>query len=537
MFYPMLALGCLVGVTACGDDDEASQEPTAKVKFELSAESVTATAEGGRASIGYTLENPGANLSIEVTSDEEWVNNFKTKSANKITFDVVPNELTEAREAVVSVTYSDDDNEDIKTSFTVKQEAAEPDFVITQGEMGSSWIKLGMTPKDNSMPYMLGALPVEDMDGYTSDEAFFNSQIEELQAFADYVGATLEQVIEVFFSKGAVADGIITMLEPNTEYYIYCYGITSGNELATTVIKQKFTTPAATRVNNTITVNVVKEAVRSLTMDVTTTTPDSYVMVYAPKAELAGITDARLGKMLLDERYETLAGNQSGLVFDELTPNTEYTIVVMGRAGGVATTDVARFDAKTKETQQSNITYSLFNKKYFDALQVKGRHPQIFPAGMEVTANDAIIAAYVKADGAKSINSLVAAQAFLDQLAAKLGRELTEDDYATLAIQNSQSAANILTVVSYDEPVVIIGVATDSDGNRSKVYLEELTITKKDIAPVEEFDAYLAGRRMMQSILPKTDASSLKTLLPNKQTDGIVLKSVRLKTVKGLWHK
>lgn len=536
MLYPMLALGCMAGFTACGDDDDTQQEPAVKVEFELGAQSVSVTAEGGRSSISYTLKNPGANLSIKATSDKDWVRNFKTNAANRISFDVEENVLAEAREAIVSVIYSDDDNEEVKASFTVKQEATDPEFVITLGEKGSSWVQVSMTPKDDAIRYLIGALPVEEVDGYVNDEAFFNAQIEEFQKIADFTGIPLAQLIEIFAGQGPVEGGVITTLEPNSEYYVYCFGF-NGDELGTAVVKQKFTTPAATRVNNEIKVTVTEEAVTSLTVNVSTTTWDSYVMVYAPTEELADISDDELGELLLDKSYQLLAGDQEGLEFDKLTPNTDYTIVVMGRAGDIATTNISKFKAKTKEAQQSDITYSLSDKKYFDALELKERHPQIFPADINITANDAIIAANIKADGAKTIRTLVAEQAWLDEVEKQEGRELTDEDYAILATKYGNSAINILTIAPYDTPLVIIGVVTDSSGNQGKLYKEELTIIKNKVSPVEEFDAYLAQRSLMHSILPKTDASSLKTTLLNDHRDGIVLKSAPVKTIKGLWRK
>lgn len=532
MVYPILALGCLFGATACGDDDEPATEPAAKAEFKLDAESVSVAADGGNSSITYTLKNAGANSSISVTSDKEWVSNIKTNAANKITFDVAANTLAEAREAKVSVVYSDDTNEDIKTSFSIKQAAADLDFVFAIGETGSSWVQLSMTPKDNNMRYSLAALPTEAMDGYVSDEAYFEKEMSDYQDVADMFGLSLGEVLDILFMKGAIKDGYITTLEPETEYYVFCYGINDDNELATPIIKQKVKTPAAVSVDNTITINFTKKSARSVILDVTTTTPDSYVLVYAETEFINSLTDNELREELLNEGYPVEAGDKEDQEFKNLSPNTEYTFVAMGRAGGVATTGIVKATCTTEDAQKANITYSLPDKKYFDAMEVKDKYPSLFPAGVEVTEAHGIIVANIKADGAKGIYTVIYSQEAIDKQEAQLGRKLTEEEYITLATNNGNNGNKVLMVAPYDLPLFLIGVATDEAGNPGQVYTESMTVTKAAIAPVEEFDAYLASRRIMKSVLPVTNASSMKGLLMKNNENGSKLKSMPVKALR-----
>lgn len=526
----MLVLGCLMGTAACGDDDEKTVE-VPKAEFELNAESVSMAADGGSSSIAYTLKDAGANSAISATSDQQWVSNFKTATAGKITFDVAANPEAKEREAKITVVYSDDTNEDIKTSFTVKQSAADLDFVLMIGEVGSSWIKLSLTPKDNSMRYMLAALPVDDLDGYTSDEAFVDSEMSMLQDLADYVGITLEQVINILFSTGPITDGSITLLAPDTEYYVYCYGINSDNELATSLVKQKVTTPAATLVDNEITIDIVEVTARSATANVTTTTLDSYILAYAPSAGIAGATDQELLEELLAANFQAQAGNDDNAVFDNLTPDTEYTVIALGCAGGVATTGLVKATFKTKEGEVSNVTYSLPDKKYFDALEVKELYPSMFSPEMQITAKDVIIAANIKADGAKRVYSAIFTKSSIDRLEETNGT-LTEEHYRNLALNYGDTYSNILTIVEYDLPFVLVGVAIDANGYYSKVYKEEITITANDVSPVSEFEYYLTASRRLNSLLPDASVSSMKSVLMKNRTDNNRFKSYTRKSVR-----
>lgn len=528
--FPMLVLGCLMGTVACSDDDEKTVE-VPKAEFKLNAESVSMTADGGSSSITYTLKDAGANSAISATSDQQWVSNFKTATEGKITFDVAANPEAKEREAKITVVYSDDANEDIKTSFIVKQTAADLDFVITIGETGSSWIKLSLIPKDNSMRYMLAALPVDDLDGYTSDEAFVDSEMSMLQELADYVGIPLEQVVNILFSTGPITDESITLLEPDTEYYVYCYGINGDNELATSLVKQKVTTPAATLVDNEITISIGEVTARSATAKITTTTLDSYILVYAPSAGIAGATDQELLEELLAANFQAQAGNDDNAVFDNLAPDTEYTVIALGCAGGVATTGLVKATFKTKEGEVSNVTYSLPDKKYFDALEVKELYPSMFSPEMTITANDVIIAANIKADGAKRVYSAVFTKSSIDRLEETNGT-LTEEHYRNLALNYGETYSNILTIVEYNLPLVLVGVAIDANGNYSKVYKEDITITVNDVSPVEEFGTYLAASRRVNSLLPAASVSSMRSVLMKNRTDNNRFKSYTRKSVR-----
>lgn len=526
--FPMLVLGCLMGTTACGDDEKTVE--VSKAEFELNAESVSMTADGGSSSITYTLKDAGANSAVSATSDQQWVSNFKTATAGKITFDVAANPEAKEREAKITVVYSDDVNEDIKTSFIVKQTAADLDFEITIGEIGSSWIKLSMIPKDNNMRYMLAALPVDDLDGYTSDEAFVDSDMAMLQELADYFGITLEQAINILASTGPITDESITLLEPDTEYYVYCYGINSDNELATSLVKQKVTTPAATLVDNEITISIGDVTALSAMVNVTTTTLDSYLLVYVPSAAIAGDTDKELLEELLTANFQLQAGDKQNVEFDDLVSDTEYTVIALGRAGGVATTGLVKATFKTKEGGVSDVTYSLLNKKYFDALGVKEQYPSVFPKDMEVTAEDAIIAANIKANGAKKVYTALFSKSSLDKLEETNGT-LTEEHYRNLALNYGATNSNVMTIVEYDLPLVLIGVVIDANGNYSKVYKENITITANDVSPVEEFGTYLTTSRRLNSLLPAASVSSMKSVLLKNHTDNNRLKSYMMKSL------
>ena len=186
---------------------------------------------------------------------------------------------------------------------------------------------------------------------------------------------------------------------------------------------------------------------------------------------------------------------------------------------------------KTKEGGVSDVTYSLPDKKYFDALEVKELYPSMFSPEMQITAKDVIIAANIKADGAKRVYSAIFTKSSIDRLEETNGT-LTEEHYRNLALNYGDTYSNILTIVEYDLPFVLVGVAIDANGNYSKVYKEDIMITANDVSPVDEFGAYLAASKRLNSLLPDASVSSMKSVLLKNRTDNNRFKSYTRKSVR-----
>ena len=130
LFYFLLALPLVFA--AC----EPTEEPTPEVKEPkltlTSSNEINFGAEGGEATITYTLENAVEGTELTATCEAEWVENLTVAEA--ITFTVAANEETEGRETKVVVTYGELSFE-VAVKQVGKQEAPKtPEFNLTSDE-------------------------------------------------------------------------------------------------------------------------------------------------------------------------------------------------------------------------------------------------------------------------------------------------------------------------------------------------------------------------------------------------------------------
>ena len=131
LFYFLLALPLVFA--AC---ENPSEEPTPEVKNPVltltSSNEINFGAEGGEATITYTLENAVEGTELTATCEAEWVENLTVAEA--ITFTVAANEETEGRETKVVVAYGELSFE-VAVKQVGKQEAPKtPEFNLTSEE-------------------------------------------------------------------------------------------------------------------------------------------------------------------------------------------------------------------------------------------------------------------------------------------------------------------------------------------------------------------------------------------------------------------
>lgn len=130
----LLALAACCFLFACDKNEKQPEEPTEAPELTLTSESeVNVSAEGGEVTITYTLANPAENGGISAQAEDgaEWCDGFNCDTDGQVTFTVAAND-GDAREAVVTVTYSYGEGEHKDIQVTVKQVAlGEPLFELT----------------------------------------------------------------------------------------------------------------------------------------------------------------------------------------------------------------------------------------------------------------------------------------------------------------------------------------------------------------------------------------------------------------------
>lgn len=129
---------------------EASDAPVVP-ELAVNPATVEVAAAGGNAEFGYTVTNPTEGVSVSASTVANWISDFVYSTANKVSFTVAENTATEAREAVVTLSYTGAESKTV----TIKQAAAESSEPETPGAEGTHYVKVTSEPTDWSGDYLI----------------------------------------------------------------------------------------------------------------------------------------------------------------------------------------------------------------------------------------------------------------------------------------------------------------------------------------------------------------------------------------------
>lgn len=504
MAMPVLLMSFFVGATmvGCSDDDDpvAPEEPgqTEAAQIKLGATEVSIAGEGGPGEMTYNLVNAAANgkISAKVEDGVDWIHDFNTSVNRLITFEVDANDVEEEREATVTVTYSAEGMSDATATFKVVQDAKAPEaFDMSVGEIGSTWFVFNLIPEDLSMEYLLVAAQTESLEGYVDINAYIEDMKSNYAMYAELLGMSLKETLSMFglVVQGSIENGLFATIAPDMQYTILACGIDDNCDLITPVSQLDVTTlPATTPIDNQISVNVTNITSRSAAIGITTTTPDAYALALFETASLEKASDADIEDYLIQGVAEGsvnyLSGDLSSEegVFEGMSPETSYTVVVMGVAGDVATTDLIKKEFTTTEAGKSDVAFSL-EYKYFEGADVQDFYGVTGREGL------AFLAGRVNTEGEGFYWNVIAKSAF-DELE---GGDLTDEQYIDLLLDPEMQSATqtpFTYICDYGE-MRLFGVAYDENGNFGPVWKEDVNLTPEGVSPASELESFLMGTR------------------------------------------
>lgn len=493
----MMILGSMFMFAACSDDNEpttpeepGTETPGAKVSIQLGYESIEVEAAGGSAEVTYTLKNAGTNPKISGTSDQDWITDIQAADG-KVTMSVAANTETADRTAKVTLTYSDDEKNAASAELTVTQGAkAEEKFTITiPGESGSTWIPFEIQPKDQSAQYFLNIRPAEEMEGFVSDEALFNSDMSFYQELADQYGMSLNDVLVATGAlvSGPMEDYLFTKLSPSTEYCIYCYGVENG-KLVAPVSKVNAATTAAAPVDNQITIDVTNKIASSVAFTVKVTTFDAYALAIFD----GSASDAEIESALMGEDVSIYAGNQQLSLNTALEVGKEYAIAAIGRAGNTATTKlvVTRFTAEEGQVVE-NLTLDM-TALAFDGDELAAH------LGVDDLKGRPILFNNIETNGTYTLAYPVTVEELAD-----LRKQVEEQNPGEEITDETLYAVILNAFAAYSSPDrqslwlasegswVVLSMTIDEAQKNYKVGSVDIEVNENTYSPVEEIDKYL----------------------------------------------
>lgn len=116
-----------------------------------------------------------------------------------------------------------------------------PDFVIEVKNITDTSVEFTITPEDEEMTYIAMMTTKEYFDEFEDDDAYIMDDLMWLDDAAYDAGVELSEYLEGVLKKGAIGD-TQDMLDPETEYIVYAFGLSNNGIVTTSLYKQTFTT-------------------------------------------------------------------------------------------------------------------------------------------------------------------------------------------------------------------------------------------------------------------------------------------------------
>lgn len=234
----MLATALVMGLAACSSDPEVTPTPEPKAPvLTLGETELTLDSDGAARSIGYQVENPVEAVTIDAEWDAEWLN-VNTMKPRMIEFSADSNETGELRTAEVTISY--EGAESVKV--TVSQLCYVSPITLTITKLGATDITFSVETTDPELTWMPMVINKEFFDMFENDEELFQDDLAYFEEYAAYYEMTLEEWLTEQLATGSMSDIYYDYLEPETEYVLYTYGLTTDGRRTTEIVSLPFTT-------------------------------------------------------------------------------------------------------------------------------------------------------------------------------------------------------------------------------------------------------------------------------------------------------
>ncbi|MBP3548248.1 MAG: hypothetical protein J6J64_06200 [Alistipes sp.] len=237
---------------------------------------------------------------------------------------------------------------DVTFEFDIKEENYVMEFVVTPSHLGvdfyygvASEAEIAQWKAETGGDDLVAAIQYGDIE-YT------------MQLLMDY--NFIDERIDYYdmFNCYNVVDDGWAEVNAGTKYILYAAKWNENCELQGPVSTAEYTTPRANLSDNVITLDITEITQSSVSVEMTTTNNDPYVVLPVRSDVIEGMTDEEIYAFVVDEysvlvNEYTFYGNWSK-TFGRMRPGTEYTILAFGNLAGVQTTDMIKREISTIES-------------------------------------------------------------------------------------------------------------------------------------------------------------------------------------------
>lgn len=331
-----------------------------------------------------------------------------------------------------------------------------------------------------------------------------------INSYMDYYNMTAEQILEEECKTGA--SNFIEELYANSDYaaVVFAVEVIDGIPmLSSRPVVKSFTTGDVAQSDMTFNIELNACYTRVLDFTVTPSTNENYSILILNKSALEGynteeeIIDYAVNGYWLDE-YK----GEYNYYNCYLKPETEYSILVFGYYGGVATTGLTRLDVKTEaEAPAENSVTGIVAYGPYDPVAISELDPEY--ASLANYAGNFVMIHWLEteSDNYSGVYHYIYDTATVN----KYGDQAIFDDLVYYSYYDVMSDTG-----SFNTEYVIAGVVQDYRGNYSDmVYSDPFTYTADQLRDPQEFLNIMNGEtrsgKIKVSFVGRNDIKALAT--------------------------
>lgn len=440
----------------------------------------------------YSIKNPSEDGKVLPETACQWISELDASLAGVISFVAESNYDSEPREAIVSIAYEGETYEVVLKQGT--EELPEvPVFSFEVDNIKETSLEFSIFPADKEMTY-IGMLNEKSyIDQFATDEEYFADDMSFFKESALNLYIPIEDYLAMILKTGDVTGEYVNMLTPETDYYIYAYGMNTDCMWLTEMYKTEARTKAMQM--NGMTFDIACEPYKN-TVEMTVIPSDpgqTYLFSIYPQSEVSKDGIAEKYQEYLDtmmkiyiqqfgitpeEFIEDAAytGNQTYLFKDLLDNTPYYAFAVSVASFGIFNSEVEVVEVTTGAEYSSDNTFALsFSKPTETSVDYR-----------IVTSNDDPYTMFVDeyANWASYMGDMDAIQEELLSGGYDLEKGLRHgDDSGTISDLKSKTEY-VVYIFGYED-----GQATTElyDGNYGPVWREAFSLSADGVSPADEY--------------------------------------------------
>lgn len=333
-------------------------------------------------------------------------------------------------------------------------------------------------------PFFFDILYADDLPEGSSEEEIkevCSGVWEEWKNYHISYGFEISDVLNILaYKKEAHWEG---SLPYNEEYVVFAFAMNESAIMNSVPKLCYFSTSDVVPSDNVIELSATDVYSRKATVNVSPSNDDGYVALVEPVQKFLGMSDEEIIEYVTTNMNVSVVSGPFSQEVSGLRPALEYEILAFGYEGGCATTSLFRSTFTTLESVYADAVFELKYDKFYDI--------------EEIVAIESNWNTHLNYQLVLPVEAVVDGEYENIYYAVMLEEDYyryDEEDIATSLFANGACELSSLLFLDYGLSFVIVGMAEDSRGDYSELWVSKPTTFKyEDTSDAQEFvDNYLS---------------------------------------------